>query len=467
MRPDSGRIRSYDIVQRSRNPLLNTAFRLAVNNAIQREKGAAAACTADFGNRCKLAADSPGRIEEMHYSFQDPESGVQGHSTQLQIACRCLDWNCEHAIVMQPRVDASKKVFCFYPKVNGKWRDCNTEMLRVSEHGVYERPREFRDKHYLTVNQSQYGWWKAIGTPRINRKLNESEQYPTVKFSEIVEDYDKWNKDRKSRDFFVFGNDTSTNNALGDVYYQDANDTECGVIYTYAKRRGDTIRISQDQHAVGMAKDSYLVSRPEKVKTTDVYLAIGSGITSVFTAIGLWQFLKWDLYDGQKQRKSKIIWWRFWLKFIVILLVIVAELGVLVFTFISHLRERNWMSFFAWFDAAVALPPDVEKCNSDYYGVYACPVAKGVYVGSAVLGTVGYYHQSKGRFVSMAVTLSIILAFLAAIVGQVVLKILAFVGCLPDCFQKCVPGRCLSDRHRSRDKSMENLVSEANLSHQR
>lgn len=181
---------------------LKTPFRIVVNKSIERQNPPA--CTACFDKRFTLAANSPGRIGENYFKFNDPENGYQGHSTQIQIACRCLDWNCRHAIVMQPR---SRKLgpnrwtmSCFYTQVNGKWRDCHTEILRVSERGVDEYPDDFEGRGTYTVDQDRYGWWQVRGVNRHTEQLDETKTFETANFTNI-EDYEKWTKNRKVGSF--------------------------------------------------------------------------------------------------------------------------------------------------------------------------------------------------------------------------------------------------------------------------
>lgn len=400
----NGPDKPFDILYRNRDSFDNLPFQTVVKTAIEGNKNPV--CTPAFNKRCSLAANSPGRIGEVYFDFKDAENGVRGHSSQILIACRCLDYNCGYAIVMQPRLTRhSPNVSCFYPKVNGKWRDCHTEILRTSEQAKEDLPEEVFEAKEYRVKLSDNGFWSARGKKRIITLQNESEidGHPKIDFKEIVSDFHEWETGGRKGSFLVFGNDRKTNSQMADQYFLDKDHEKCGTIFTYARKAADRSASLQDHEAVGMDRASYLLKKPGEVTLTDAVLAIGTGFTGLFTAIGIWAHLKGTLFEKEKEMRHKVNWWVLSAKILIIGLVIPAEIGSLIFAFFKHNAERNWRSFFAFFDGLIALPPSVEDCDSDSYRTFTCSAEGGVYISLAVLGTVGYFHPTRGRWLSMLI----------------------------------------------------------------
>ncbi|KAI0561077.1 hypothetical protein FGB62_93g052 [Gracilaria domingensis] len=232
----------YEVIEREGNSFLNEPFRRVVNQVINRD--GQPLCDASFKKRCTLAQSSPGRVGEMRYKFRDPLAAVFGHSTQTSIACRCLDFSCRHGIIMQPRlIKNANKVACFYPKVQGKWSDCHTELLRIAERDVDDWPNDMKVKEPYYVELDNGPVWLTEGERRLELLEDEANlaNYSTVSFESIIQDFE----DREREDVLIFGNGTGGDETSFDTFSLDDKTEECSMIYTYARRGADMLSTKQ------------------------------------------------------------------------------------------------------------------------------------------------------------------------------------------------------------------------------
>ncbi|KAI0560595.1 hypothetical protein FGB62_107g110 [Gracilaria domingensis] len=280
--------RPYDVLRTRRDSSVTVTFNRAISTVLNATKR----CTPSDEKRCVLAHNSPGLVGQVHYTFADEARKIRGHSTQVLMACRCLDTGCREAIVLEPRQivlkNGTRKNVCLYSRVEGKWKDCHTELLRLKEIDVSDF-QGVPDPDKFAVELSENNFWGAKGRRRYIRDISQTERnkLENMSFERILADFE--DNARNLSNFYVFGNDTVGDSQFPDELVVESEDEdECAKLFDYAQRSADWMGAQQDQLAIGRNEDSFLVARPEEPSLSEAFLAIGTGLTGLFASIGIW-----------------------------------------------------------------------------------------------------------------------------------------------------------------------------------
>lgn len=424
----------FSIIRKGGSAYVGVTYKKMINDTI--EGSTSKPCTLSHENRCKVAVSSPGRVGELHYRFKDPARNLKGHATQTFLACRCLKHSCGHSIVMEVR-KFKKSNICLYPKINDKWMDCHSEMLKVDDGPVVDPKFEFDQKPRVKASSripiGASGFWLADGNRQLEKGIDEKDlkQMKDVSFTDILAEYGEIG----DQIFFNSSDPQQVQNVLRSTVKETDQDT-CRKLYYYARQGSIYNGAQQDLVSIATEESSFITPRPTEVSLTDTVLAIGAAFAGLFATFRLFASINELLkkYRAAKLRQKKddgdhehkkvqVKWVGIWLRlFAMAFIVGPAELVALFFAFFSHNNYINWITFFTWMDISVALSPGVGMCEPST----KCSAEGSVYIATMLLGTVGHYSNTRGRWIALLAVMVFVLVSFSILLLEIIRRVVVF-----------------------------------------
>lgn len=387
----------HGLISTLRSGPLSSVFR---SSLLSNEGGS---CEPRSDTKCELAINGFGSVGEVHYNFSNNIRKVEGHSTQVMIACRCLSKECGVAILLRPVNVLSRETnetirrTCLYEVFRGKYSDCHTELMRVSYRPVDQPPEFYHgNDSFEYYPRTERKVWFAEGQRGWTHDCFEDEVacLRRIDLKSIKPENIEFNK-----------HTTAANNSCsppaGVEYVVDRNDAdgqECVELYDIASGEGAHRGTQQDEIATGEMEGSYFNEKPSRISDTELAL--------ICSAAGLGAMFVWTMY--WKQMKTKVKSTMKTLGAVVLAQVLSYALEALPLHIAlgNEIGAARWRSLFAFVDGTIA----VAKDNSGPQGS-----ANGsVLVLTGVVGEVRYSETREGVVWALTVMFDLMVTIVIA-----------------------------------------------------
>lgn len=301
------------------------------------------------GAECRVSTDGFGTIGQVDYLFDSRQDNRRGKSTQVMVACKCLGFECQNAILMRPVrvVENGSEVgtVCLYQKLEDGYANCHADLFRTQ---ISATTMSSRDRiSYSVKDPGRESSWSAFGERAWTFECSRAEvdALPRVNISAIkVGDISKGSfaqKDSRLKSSCV------PESGIQLVIDESKEmDNECARTYEKASVAATHRATQQDEIAIGTSKTTYLEAKPGLTGDTELALTCA--------AVMLGALAIWTTFRKEAAKKS-VSYVRVFLVLLVQVVTFVIESLPLHTALLREWDARAWYSYFAYADATLGV----------------------------------------------------------------------------------------------------------------
>ncbi|CDF36175.1 unnamed protein product [Chondrus crispus] len=356
----NGPMEEHRTIAASRTGPMSAVYRAALASNASQE------CNPFSGHQCEVAINGFGTVGEVQYTFNNSRENLQGNSTQVMVACRCIGQGknsaeCGVALLVRPitltRVGAdgereeTGRHVCIYEAVGEKFSDCHSELVRLSTRPAGTKPEYWRHPlnfTYEVPDPISGDYWRADGQRGWTHDCEEAE------FDALPE----YNISNLRREDLRFNNHTTPAGKGGYCrppegvqYYRDVaegSDDECAELYDFAAPSSAHIATQQDEIAVGQDPHTYISEKTPLTSYTELALSVSAACLGVLFA--------WSMYRKIMKKKNAEQPVKYFLVGLLKQVMSYALEALPLHIALAHeVGCRHWWSQFAFMDATITL----------------------------------------------------------------------------------------------------------------